>query len=436
MEHPYDPSWGYQVTGYFAPSSRFGTPDDFRYLVDHLHQRGIGVILDWVPAHFPKDAHGLRRFDGTALYEHEDPRQGEQPDWGTHVFNFGRNEVRNFLVANALYWLEEFHADGLRVDAVASMLYLDYSREAGEWVPNRYGGRENLDAIEFIQQLNAQVRDRYPGALMIAEESTAWPGVTQPPHLGGLGFHLKWNMGWMNDFLRFMEEEPIHRKYHFNLLTFSLMYAFSEHFVLPISHDEVVHGKRSLADKMPGDGWQKLANLRLALGFMWAHPGKKLLFMGSEFGQWREWSEARSLDWHLAQDGPNAGVHRWMRDLNAAYRAEPALWETDFSHEGFEWIDFHDVEQSVLSFLRRGTRSGSELVFVCNFTPVPRNAYRVGVPRGGHYRELLNSDAEAYGGSNLGNGGGIDAEPVPAQGREHSVCLTLPPLAVLVLKCD
>jgi 1,4-alpha-glucan branching enzyme len=436
MEHPYDPSWGYQVTGYFAPSSRFGTPDDFRYLVDHLHQRGIGVILDWVPAHFPKDAHGLRRFDGTALYEHEDPRQGEQPDWGTHVFNFGRNEVRNFLVANALYWLEEFHADGLRVDAVASMLYLDYSREAGEWVPNRYGGRENLDAIEFVQQLNAQVRDRYPGALMIAEESTAWPGVTQPPHLGGLGFHLKWNMGWMNDFLRFMEEEPIHRKYHFNLLTFSLMYAFSEHFVLPISHDEVVHGKRSLADKMPGDEWQKLANLRLALGFMWAHPGKKLLFMGSEFGQWREWSEGRSLDWHLAQDGPNAGVHRWMRDLNAAYRAEPALWETDFSHEGFQWIDFHDVEQSVLSFLRRGTQSGSELVFVCNFTPVPRNAYRVGVPHGGRYRELLNSDAEAYGGSNLGNGGGVDSEPVPAQGRDHSVCLTLPPLAVLVLKCE
>jgi 1,4-alpha-glucan branching enzyme len=434
MEHPYDPSWGYQVTGYFAPSARFGTPDDFRYLVDHLHQRDIGVILDWVPAHFPRDAHALRRFDGTALYEHEDPRQGEQPDWGTHVFNFGRNEVRNFLVSNALYWLAEFHVDGLRVDAVASMLYLDYSRKEGEWVPNRYGGRENLDAIEFLQQLNGAVRDRYPGALMIAEESTAWPGVTQPPHLGGLGFHLKWNMGWMNDFLRFMEEEPIHRKYHFNLLTFSLMYAFTEHFVLPISHDEVVHGKRSLADKMPGDGWQKLANLRLALGFMWAHPGKKLLFMGSEFGQWREWSEARSLDWHLVDQAEHGGVRRWMRDLNHLYVDEPALWETDFSHEGFEWIDFHDVEQSVLSFLRRGTASGRELVFVCNFTPVPRHQYRVGLPGAGRYREMLNSDASDYGGSGLGNAGGVDSEPVPAQGREHSACLTLPPLSLLVLR--
>jgi 1,4-alpha-glucan branching enzyme len=433
-EHPYDPSWGYQVTGYFAPTSRFGTPDDFRYMVDHLHQHGVGVILDWVPAHFPKDAHALRRFDGTALYEHEDPRQGEQPDWGTQVFNFGRNEVRNFLVANALYWLEEFHVDGLRVDAVASMLYLDYSRAEGEWVPNRYGGRENLDAIEFLQQLNAQVRDRYPGALMIAEESTAWPGVTQPPHLGGLGFHLKWNMGWMNDFLRFMEEEPIHRKYHFNLLTFSLMYAFSEHFVLPFSHDEVVHGKRSLVDKMPGDAWQKAANLRLALGFMWSHPGKKLLFMGCEFGQWREWSEARSLDWHLLENPLNGGLQRWTRDLNRVYLEEPALWETDFSHQGFQWIDFHDVEQSVLSFLRRGTGSGSELVFVCNFTPVPRHQYRVGVPGPGRYRERLNSDAEVYGGSNLGNGGSVESEPVPAQGRDHSVCLTLPPLAVLVLQ--
>jgi 1,4-alpha-glucan branching enzyme len=434
MEHPYDPSWGYQVTGYFAPSARFGTPDDFRYLVDHLHQHGVGVILDWVPAHFPRDAHALRRFDGTALYEHEDPRQGEQPDWGTHIFNFGRNEVRNFLVSNALYWLEEFHVDGLRVDAVASMLYLDYSRKEGEWVPNRYGGRENLAAIEFLQQLNGAVRDRYPGALMIAEESTAWPGVTQPPHLGGLGFHLKWNMGWMNDFLRFMEEEPVHRKYHFNLLTFSLMYAFTEHFVLPISHDEVVHGKRSLADKMPGDGWQKLANLRLALGFMWAHPGKKLLFMGSEFGQWREWSEARSLDWHLADQAEHGGVQRWMRDLNRFYVDEPALWETDFSHEGFEWIDFHDVEQSVLSFLRRGTASGREVVFVCNFTPVPRHQYRVGLPGPGRYRELLNSDASVYGGSNLGNAGGVDSEPVPAQGRGHSACLTLPPLSLLVLR--
>ncbi len=434
MEHPYDPSWGYQVTGYYAPTARFGTPDDFRYLVDHLHQRGIGVILDWVPAHFPKDAHALRRFDGTALYEHEDPRQGEHPDWGTLVFNFGRNEVRNFLLANALFWLEEYHADGLRVDAVASMLYLDYSREAGQWVPNRYGGRENLEAIEFLQQLNSTVRERYPGTLMIAEESTAWPGVTQPPHLGGLGFHLKWNMGWMNDFLRFSEQEPIHRKWHFNLLTFSLMYAFSEHFVLPFSHDEVVHGKRSLLDKMPGDAWQKHANLRLTLGFMWAHPGKKLLFMGIEIGQWREWSEERSLDWHLLADPLHRGVQRWVADLNALYCAEPPMYELDCSHEGFEWVDFHDVEHTVLSFLRKGRSEGDELLFVCNFTPVPRHAYRIGVPRPGRWREVLNSDAAAYGGSNLGNDGGAESEPAQAHGREHSVLLTLPPLAILVLK--
>jgi 1,4-alpha-glucan branching enzyme len=433
-EHPYDPSWGYQVTGYFAATSRHGTPDDLRYFIDHLHQRGIGVILDWVPAHFPKDAHGLRRFDGTALYEHEDPRQGEHPDWGTHVFNFGRNEVRNFLLANALYWLEEFHVDGLRVDAVASMLYLDYSRQPGEWVPNRYGGRENLEAIDFLQQLNATVRDRQPGALMIAEESTAWPGVTQPPHLGGLGFHLKWNMGWMNDTLRFIEEDPVYRKYHFNLITFSLMYAFSERFVLPFSHDEVVHLKGSLLEKMPGDVWRKFANLRLLLGFMWAHPGKKLLFMGGEIGQWREWSEGRSIDWHLLEDPLHAGLQRWMRDLNAAYHGERSMWETDFSHEGFEWIDFHDVEQTVLSFLRRGAGSGEETVFVVNFTPLPRHGYRVGVPRAGAYRELLNSDAGVYGGSNLGNQGRVESEAVPEHGREHSVCLTLPPLSILVLK--
>ncbi|HEX5727126.1 MAG TPA: 1,4-alpha-glucan branching protein GlgB [Longimicrobiaceae bacterium] len=436
MEHPYDPSWGYQVTGYFAPTSRFGAPEDFKFLVDHLHQRGIGVILDWVPAHFPKDAHALRRFDGTALYEHEDPRQGEHPDWGTLIFNFGRNEVRNFLVSNALFWLDEYHADGLRVDAVASMLYLDYSRGHGQWVPNRYGGRENLEAIEFLQQLNATVRERQRGALMIAEESTAWPGVTQPPHLGGLGFHLKWNMGWMHDFLRFVQEDPVYRKYHFNLLTFSLMYAFSEKFVLPLSHDEVVHLKGSLLEKMPGDDWRKAANLRLALGCMWGHPGKKLLFMGAELGQRMEWSEGRSLDWHLLEHPLHAGVQRWVRDLNAAYARERALWETDFSYEGFEWIDFHDVEQTVLSFVRRGAESGEELLFACNFTPIPRHGYRVGVPRPGVYRELLNSDAAAYGGSNLGNLGGVASEAVPEHGRAHSLCLTLPPLAVLVLKRD
>jgi 1,4-alpha-glucan branching enzyme len=434
MEHPYDPSWGYQVTGYFAPTSRHGGPDDFRYLVDHLHQRGIGVILDWVPAHFPKDAHALRRFDGTALYEHEDPRQGEHPDWGTLVFNFGRTEVRNFLVSNAVFWFEEYHVDGLRVDAVASMLYLDYSRKEGEWLPNRHGGRENLEAIEFLQQLNTAVRERHPGVVMVAEESTAWPGVTQPAHLGGLGFHLKWNMGWMNDFLRFMEEEPVHRRYHFNLLTFSLMYAFSERFVLPFSHDEVVHGKGSLIGKMPGDAWQKAANLRLTLGSMWGHPGKKLLFMGIELAQWREWSESRSLDWHLLEEPLHAGVQRWMRDLNALYRREPAMWEADAFPEGFEWIDFHDVEQSILSYVRRGGESGGELLFVCNFTPVPRHAYHVGVPRGGRYRELLNSDAEVYGGSNLGNAGLVETAPRAVHGREHSLALTLPPLAMLVLR--
>ncbi|HYW06325.1 MAG TPA: 1,4-alpha-glucan branching protein GlgB [Longimicrobium sp.] len=435
-EFPYDPSWGYQVTGYYAPTSRYGPPADFKYLVNHLHSRNIGVILDWVPAHFPKDAHALRRFDGTALYEHADPRQGEQPDWGTMVFNFGRNEVRNFLLANALFWLDEYHIDGLRVDAVASMLYLDYSRAAGEWVPNRYGGRENLEAIHFLQQLNTAVRELHPGALMIAEESTAWPGVTQLPHLGGLGFHLKWNMGWMNDFLRFIEEDPVYRKYHFNLITFSLMYAFNERFVLPLSHDEVVHLKGSLWEKMPGDPWRKAANLRLALGFMWSHPGKKLLFMGGEFGQEREWSEGRSLDWHLLDDPLHGGVQRFVRDLNALYRAEPAFWETDFGHEGFDWIDFRDVEQTVVAFLRRGMVTGGELVFACNFTPLPRSGYRLGVPRGGTYRELLNSDAAEYGGSGIGNHGNVVSEPVPEHGRPHSLCITLPPLSIVVLKRD
>jgi 1,4-alpha-glucan branching enzyme len=433
-EHPYDPSWGYQVTGYFAPTSRFGTPDDFRYLVDHLHRRGIGVILDWVPAHFPRDAHGLRRFDGSALYEHEDPRQGEQQDWGTMVFNFGRNEVRNFLVSNAIHWLEEFHVDGLRVDAVASMLYLDYSREEGQWIPNPFGGRENLDAINFLRELNGTVRDRCPGTLMIAEESTAWPGVTHSVDRGGLGFHLKWNMGWMNDFLRFIEEDPVHRKYHFGLLTFSLMYAFTEHFVLPISHDEVVHGKRSFLDKMPGDAWQKFANARLALGFMWGHPGKQLLFMGSEIGQWREWNEARGLDWEVLDYPLHSGLRHWMRDLNALYHSEPALWQRDFTHEGFEWIDFHDVENSVLSFIRRGADETDEVICVFNFTPVPRPDYRVGVPRPGFYRELLNSDSEIYGGSNQGNAGGVHAQAGEVQQRPFSLCLTLPPLGMLVLK--
>jgi 1,4-alpha-glucan branching enzyme len=436
MEHPYDPSWGYQVTGYFAPTSRFGEPDDFRFLVDRLHERGIGVILDWVPAHFPKDAAGLRRFDGSALYEHEDPRQGEHPDWGTLIFNYSRNEVRNFLVANALFWLNEYHADGLRVDAVASMLYLDYSRNEGEWLPNRYGGRENLDALDFIRHLNQTVSDEAPGALMIAEESTAWPGVTQPVAFGGLGFHFKWNMGWMNDFLRFVEHDPIYRKYNFGLLTFSLMYAFSERFILPISHDEVVHGKRSLLDKMPGDVWRRFADLRLALGFMWGHPGKQLLFMGCEIGQWREWQENGPLDWYLLDDPMHRGLQRWVEDLNRVYRGHPALWERDDTYEGFEWIDFHDVENSVLAFLRRGANPEEEVIFVCNFTPVPRHDYRIGVSRPGVYREVLNSDAECYGGSNVGNGGGVEAESGEVHGRPCSICLTLPPLGVLILKRD
>ena len=434
MEHPLDASWGYQTLGYFAPTSRFGAPEDFMYLVDHCHQQEIGVILDWVPAHFPRDAHGLGFFDGTHLYEHADPRKGEHQDWGTLIFNYGRNEVRNFLLGNALFWLEQYHADGLRVDAVASMLYLDYSRGPGEWVPNIYGGKENLEAIDFLKQFNELAHGRYPGVLTIAEESTAWPMVSRPTYLGGLGFSLKWNMGWMHDTLLYMSKDPIHRKYHHDALTFSLLYAFSENFVLPLSHDEVVHGKRSLLEKMPGDRWQKLANLRLLYGFMYGHPGKKLLFMGGEFGQGREWSHDESLDWHLLEDEPHRKLQKYVKTLNRLYTAEPALYQVDFNGTGFEWIDFHDWEGSIIAFLRRAKDPGNFLVFVGNFTPVPRYGYRIGVPEGGYYREVLNSDAAEYGGSNIGNAGGIRAEPTPWQGRPYSVMMTLPPLAMVVLK--
>jgi 1,4-alpha-glucan branching enzyme len=434
MEHPHDPSWGYQVTGYYAPTSRFGSPEEFAYFVDYLHQHNIGVILDWVPAHFPKDDSALRWFDGTALYEHLDPRQGEHPDWGTLVFNYGRPEVHNFLLANALFWCDQFHVDGLRVDAVASMLYLDYSRKPGEWIPNKFGGRENLEAIEFLQHLNHVVHDLYPGVLMIAEESTSWQGVTRPTYLGGLGFTLKWNMGWMNDFLHYIGKDPIYRRYHHHLLTFSLLYAFSENFVLPLSHDEVVHGKRSLLEKMPGDDWQRFANLRLALGYMFGHPGKKLLFMGGEFGQRREWTEQQSLDWHLTHEEAHRQMMHFVRDLNHLYTAESAFYELDFSWNGFEWIDFQDSDASVISFLRRGKKAEDNLVFVYNFTPVPREGYRLGVPGEGFYREVLNSDSQYYGGSNIGNAGGVWAEPIPWHGRSHSIQIVLPPLAVLIFK--
>ncbi len=433
-EHPFDGSWGYQTTGYYAPTSRYGHPNDFKYFVDYLHQQGIGVIVDWVPAHFPKDDFSLRRFDGTALYEHEDPRLGEHPDWGTLIFNYGRNEVRNFLIANALYWFDQFHVDGLRVDAVASMLYLDYSRKEGEWIPNRFGGRENLEAIDFLRRLNETVYSYFPDVMMIAEESTAWPGVSRPTYLGGLGFGFKWNMGWMNDFLRYMSKDPIHRKYHHHDLTFGLLYAFTENFILVLSHDEVVHGKGSMLDKMPGDLWQKFANLRLAYGFMYGHPGKKLLFMGNDIGVWEEWNYQKSLDWHLLQWDLHKKLQDYVRDLNALYRQYPALWQKDFVPEGFQWIDFQDSESSVLSFIRRGDQPEDELVVVCNFTPVPRYNYRIGVPQPGYYRELLNSDSELYGGSNIGNFGGLYADPIPWHGFPYSLNLTLPPLAVLFLK--
>ncbi len=433
-EHPLDASWGYQSTGYFAPTSRFGRPEEFMNFVDRCHQSGIGVILDWVPGHFPKDDHALRLFDGTCLYEHEDPRKGEHMDWGTLIFNYGRNEVRNFLISSAFFWLDRYHIDGLRVDAVASMLYLDYSRKDGEWVPNIYGGNENLEAIDFLKRFNEVTHLFFPGVMTIAEESTAWPGVSRPTYLGGLGFTMKWNMGWMHDTLEYFTKDPVFRKYHHNNLTFSLLYAFTENFILSLSHDEVVHGKRSLLEKMPGDEWRKFANLRALYGFMFGHPGKKLLFMGGEFGQRWEWDCNSSLQWELLEEGFHAGMKKYVRDLNFFYRTEPALYEVDYHHSGFEWIDFSDAEQSIVSFIRRAKKRENFLVFVCNFTPVPRQRYRIGVPEPGFYREVLNSDSEIYGGSNMGNLGGVEAVPNPIHGRPFSLELTLPPLSVLIFK--
>ncbi|MEM2205246.1 MAG: 1,4-alpha-glucan branching protein GlgB [Candidatus Hadarchaeales archaeon] len=433
MEHPFYRSWGYQITGYFAPTSRYGTPQQFMELVDALHRRGIGVILDWVPSHFPSDGHGLVFFDGTHLYEHADPRKGIHPEWGSCIFNYGRHEVRAFLISSALFWLDKYHADGLRIDAVASMLYLDYGRREGEWIPNEYGGKENLEAIHFLRRLNEVVYGEYPDVQMIAEESTAWPLVTRPTYVGGLGFGLKWKMGWMHDTLRYFSMDPIYRKYHHDLITFSMWYAYSENFILPLSHDEVTYGKGSLFGKMPGDVWQKFANLRLLFGYMYGHPGKKLLFMGGEFGQWREWVHDESLEWHALEYEDHRGLQRWVRDLNHLYRREPSLHELDFEPEGYEWVDFKDVEQSVISFLRKGRNSPPVLV-VCNFTPVPRYGYRIGVPQGGFWREVLNSDAREYGGSGLGNLGGVWADPVPWHGRPYSLPLTLPPLGCLYLK--
>ncbi|HKB10095.1 MAG TPA: 1,4-alpha-glucan branching protein GlgB [Vicinamibacterales bacterium] len=434
MEHPFAGSWGYQVLGFFAPTARFGPPEDFKYFVDAAHRAGLGVILDWVPGHFPKDAHGLARFDGTALFEHEDPRQGEHQDWGTLIFNYGRNEVRNFLLSNALFWLEEYHADGLRVDAVASMLYLDYSRRQGEWVPNRYGGRENLEAISFLQELNSLTHGEHPGTITAAEESTAFPGVSRPVHLGGLGFTYKWNMGWMHDMLQYMHEDPVHRRWHHNKVTFSALYMHTENFILPFSHDEVVHGKGSLLDKIPGDEWQKRASLRTLYGYMYGHPGKKLLFMGSEFGQWREWSHDRSLDWHLADEPTHAGLRSYIQALNWHYRCEPALYEADFDPAGFRWIDCNDNENSVLSIVRYAKSPDDFVVMIFNFTPVPRMEYRIGVPEPGWYAELLNSDADMFGGGDIGNGGGIATEPVAAHGFDQSLRLVVPPLGCLLLK--
>jgi len=436
MEHPFYGSWGYQTTGYFAPTARYGTPQDFMYLVDYLHQRGIGVILDWVPSHFPTDEHGLAYFDGTHLFEHSDSRQGFHPDWKTLIFNYGRDEVRSFLLSSAMFWLDKYHVDGLRVDAVASMLYLDYSRKPGEWLPNKYGGRENLEAIDFLRQFNMECYKEYPGIQTFAEESTAWPMVSRPIYLGGLGFGFKWDMGWMHDTLQYFSHDPIHRKFHHNQLTFRMLYGFTENFVLPLSHDEVVHGKGSLVGKMPGDEWQRFANLRLLFGYMFGQPGKKLLFMGDEFGQVREWAHDSSLEWDVLQYPVHHGMQNWVEQLNRVYRAEAALHELDTDPKGFEWIDCNDNAASTLSLLRKGSSSREKIVVVYNFTPVPRLTYRLGVPSGGYWREILNSDGKEYGGSGMGNLGGVTAEEGPVHGRPYSLNLTLPPLSAVFLKAE
>ena len=432
MEHPFGGSWGYQTTGYFAPTSRFGTPQDLKYLIDRLHQAGIGVILDWVPSHFPSDEHGLAYFDGTHLFEHADPRLGYHPDWNSYIFNYGRHEVQSFLLSSALFWLEEYHVDGLRVDAVASMLYLDYSRREGEWIPNEWGGNENVDAIQFLRRFNEEIYAAYPGVQTLAEESTAWPMVSRPTYIGGLGFGLKWDMGWMHDTLEYLSHEPVHRSYHHDQLTFRAMYAYSENYCLPLSHDEVVHGKGSLVNKMPGDDWQKFANLRALYGYMFTQPGKKLLFMGQEFAQWQEWSHERSLDWHLLDYQPHQGVQQCLSDIAGLYRELPALHDGDAEPGGFEWVDATDWEQSVIAYLRRSRDGEDVAVVVCNFTPLPRDNYRIGVPRSGFWREAFNSDASEYGGAGMGNYGGVEATPLPFHGRSHSINLTLPPLSVMV----
>ncbi len=434
MEHPFFGSWGYQCTGFFAPSSRFGQPEEFMFLVDHLHRKGIGVILDWVPSHFPTDGHGLSYFDGTHLYEHQDPKKGFHPDWNSYIFNYDRNEVQSFLLSSAVYWVEKFHVDGLRVDAVASMLYLDYSRKEGEWIPNEYGGNENLGAIKFLRRFNEEIYKNYPGVETIAEESTAWPMVSRPTYLGGLGFGMKWDMGWMHDSLKYFQTDPLFRRYHHNQLTFRMMYAFTENFVLSLSHDEVVHGKGSLLGKMPGDEWQKFANLRLLFGYMYTQAGKKLMFMGGEFGQWSEWNHDGELDWKLLDFPYHVGIHRWVEDLNRTYRDEVSLHELDFEEQGFQWIDCNDYENSVLTYLRKGDSEKEMAVVACNFTPEPRRNYRVGVDKGGWWKEIINSDSTIYGGSGQGNIGGAEAAPVRAHGRRFSINLTLPPLAIVILK--
>ena len=434
MEHPFYGSWGYLSLGYFAPTSRYGTPQDFMFLIDYLHQQGIGVILDWVPSHFPKDEHGLGFFDGTHLYEHSDPRQGIHPDWDSFIFNYGRDEIKSFLLSSALFWLQKYHADGLRVDAVASMLYLDYGRKEGEWIPNQYGGRENLEAISFLRRFNQEVYKKFPDVQTIAEESTAWPMVSRPTYVGGLGFGMKWDMGWMHDTLEYMSKDPIHRKFHHEKLTFRMLYAYHENFVLPLSHDEVVYGKGSLIRKMPGDEWQKFANLRALLGYMYAQSGKKLLFMGGEFGQWNEWYHEASLDWDLLSRPLHEGLRRWVEDLNRTYRAEKALYERDFDSGGFQWIDCNDSQQSSISLMRKGSHEDDTILIACNFTPVPRHNYRVGAPKGGFWQEILNSDSTNYGGSGQGNMGGLETAPLPFHGHPYSLNLTLPPLGVVYLK--